>query len=151
MTNADPLPPELHARLGGRDLIVFDGECVLCSRFFRFILRVDRAERFHFAHAQSALGAQIYRALGLPEREFETNIIVVDGLVYQRLDAFAAAMRAVGWPWRALAVVGFIPEPLRSVLYHRIARNRYAIFGRFDVCMMPEPGVRARFLDREGA
>jgi predicted DCC family thiol-disulfide oxidoreductase YuxK len=33
-------------------------------------------------------------------------------------------MKAVGWPWRAFSVVRFIPEPLRSFLYHRLARNR---------------------------
>lgn len=145
------LPPALTARIADRDLIVFDGECVLCSGFFRFIVRADKAERFHFAHAQSDLGAEIYRALDLPVEDFETNIAIVDGVIYERLDAFAAAMRAVGWPWRALAAVRIIPEPLRSWLYHRLARNRYAVFGRYNVCMLPEPGLMRRFIDREAA
>ena len=144
------LPPDLTARIAGRDLIVFDGECVLCSRFFRFILGVDKARRFHFAHAQSELGAEIYRALDLPVDEYETNIVIVEGRIYQRLDAFAAAMRAVDWPWKALAAVRLIPEPLRSWLYHRVARNRYAVFGRYDRCMLPDPRVTARFIDRAG-
>lgn len=142
-------PPDLSAVIAGRDLIVFDGECVLCSRFFRFIVWADKGHRFHFAHAQSDLGAQVYRALGLPVDEFDTNIVIVDGKMYQRLDAFAAAMAALGWPWKALAVVRIIPEPLRSWLYYRIARNRYAIFGRYDQCMMPAPALMARFIDRE--
>ncbi len=45
------------------DLIVFDGECVLCSGFFRFMLRHDRAERFRFATAQSPLGQRLYTKL----------------------------------------------------------------------------------------
>lgn len=141
------LPTDLRDQVGARDLIVFDGECVLCSAFFRFIIRVDRAERFHFAHAQSPLGAALYRALDMPADDFETNLVLVDGMIHERLDAFAAAMSAVGWPHRALAVVRFIPEPLRSFLYYRIARNRYAWFGRYDTCMMPDAALRARFLD----
>lgn len=152
MRRTAALPRPLQDALAGRDLIVFDGECVLCSAFFRFILRADRAERFHFAHAQSDLGAQIYAALDMPADrsvdDFDTNLVIVDGMIHERLDAFAAAMAAVGWPHKALAVVQFIPEPLRSFLYYRIARNRYAIFGRYDTCMMPDATLRARFIDK---
>lgn len=145
------LPQALQDHLAGRDLILFDGECVLCSGFFRFIVRTDKTQRFHFAHAQSHLGAQFYRALDMPVDDFETNLVIVDGMIYERLDAFAAAMVAVGWPWTALAVIRYIPEPLRGFLYHRLARNRYAIFGRYDTCMMPTPDLHARFIDRDAA
>jgi predicted DCC family thiol-disulfide oxidoreductase YuxK len=140
----------LQDRFEGGDLIVFDGECVLCSGFFRFITRVDRAERFRFAHAQSAFGHALYEALGLPVDDYETNLIIVDGVVYTHLDSFAAAMGAVGWPWRGLAIVGVLPGPVKTFLYNRIARNRYALFGRYDTCMMPDPHLIARFVDRDG-
>lgn len=141
------LPADLQTHLKDRDLIVFDGECVLCSGFFRFIIRADRTQRFHFTHAQSDLGGALYRALGQPVDDFETNLVIVDGMIYERFDAFAAAMVAVGWPYKALAVIRAIPEPLRSFLYHRLAKNRYAIFGRYDTCMMPDTALRARFID----
>ncbi|MEX0304563.1 MAG: thiol-disulfide oxidoreductase DCC family protein [Leisingera sp.] len=127
------------------DLIVFDGECVLCSRFFRFMLRHDRVERFSFATAQSPLGQRLYRELGLPTDEFETNLVIVDGRTYQRLDAFAAAMRALPWPWVMLSVCRYLPGWLKDRLYFSVARNRYRLFGRFDTCMIPSPEVRARF------
>ena len=127
------------------DLIVFDGECVLCSGFFRLMLRHDRAGRFSFATAQSPLGQQLYRQHGLPTDDFETNLVIVDGQTFQRLDAFAAAMRALPWPWRVLALCRFLPGRLKDALYFSIARNRYRLFGRFDRCMIPGPEVRARF------
>jgi predicted DCC family thiol-disulfide oxidoreductase YuxK len=142
------LPHALRTRLDGRDLIVFDGECVLCSGFFRFITRVDRTQRFHYAHAQSPFGQALYTALGLPNDDFETNLIIVDGVVHTHLDSFAAAMRAIGWPWRALGVIRLLPRPLKTFLYARIARNRYALFGRYNTCMMPDPSLSARFIDR---
>ena len=146
----DALPADLCAALSGRDLIVFDGECVLCSGFFRFMLRHDRNKRFSFATAQGALGQRLYSALGLPTVEFETNLVLVDGVIYQRLDAFVAAMRANGWPWRALTVLNIVPRPLQDAVYHRIARNRYRIFGRYDTCMVPDASVRTRFIDLQG-
>ena len=129
------------------DLIVFDGECVLCSRFFRFMLRYDRAERFAFATAQSPLGQRLYQEHGLPTDDFETNLVIVNGRTYQRLDAFTAAMRALPWPWPVLSVCRFLPGRLKDVLYFSIARNRYELFGRFDSCMVPSPDIRARFAD----
>jgi predicted DCC family thiol-disulfide oxidoreductase YuxK len=142
------LPTHLQRGLKGRDLIVFDGECVLCSGFFKTMVRLDREERFSFATAQSPLGTALYEALDLSTTDYETNLVIVDGVIHERLDAFAAAMAALGWPWRGLAFVRFIPEPLRSFLYHRLARNRYAIFGRYDTCMIPDPALAARFIDR---
>lgn len=127
------------------DLIVFDGECVLCSGFFRFILKHDRAGRFQFATAQSPLGQSLYRDLGLPTDDFETNLVIVDGQVYQKLDAFAAAMRRLPSAWRALAVCRYLPRIVKDPLYHLIARNRYAIFGRSPTCPVPTPSLRGRF------
>lgn len=127
------------------DLIVFDGECVLCSGFFRFMLRHDRAQRFQFATAQSPLGQRLYRHLDLPTTDFETNLVIIDGCVYQRLNAFAAAMRALPGIWRGLAICRYLPRFVKDPLYHAIARNRYALFGRRGTCLVPDRSVTARF------
>ena len=140
MTHADALPADLAALLRGRDLIVFDGVCVLCSGFFRFVLRHDHARRFHFATALGPLGQALYRALDLPTQAFETNLVIVDGRIYQRLDAFAAAMAPLGGRWRPLAVLRWLPRIVKDPLYHAIARNRYRLFGRHDHCLIPRSG-----------
>lgn len=144
------LEPDLQNAIGGHDLIVFDGECVLCSGFFRFVLVRDRGQRFQFVLAQSELGARIYTALGLDTRDFETNIVVTDGSIYAKLNAFAAAMRTLGWPWRILSVAAYLPRPIADPIYHLIARSRYRIFGRYDACMLPGAALQSRFLDGGG-
>ncbi len=127
------------------DLIVFDGECVLCSGFFHIMLRHDRDQKFLFATAQSPLGQQLYALLNLPTDEFETNLVIVKGKVHQNLDAFAAAMRALYVPWRVLSLCRYLPRFLKNPLYRMIARNRYALFGRRDECLVPDPSLRSRF------
>lgn len=141
------LPEGLRRAIGARDLIVFDGVCALCSASFRFVLRHDRAGRFSFATAQSSLGERLYAALGLPVGEYETNLVIVGGLIHTRTAAFAAVMRALGWPWRALAAVGAMPDWLADPAYDLVARNRYRLFGRHEACMIPAPEIRARFID----
>lgn len=134
-------------RVDALPTIVFDGKCVLCSRFFRFVLRHDRAGRFRFVQAQAPLGQALYRDLHLPLDDFETNLVFARGRLFTHADAFAAAMRELGWPWRLCAAIFYAPRWLKTPLYRRIARNRYRIFGRHDSCLMPDAALRARFLE----
>jgi predicted DCC family thiol-disulfide oxidoreductase YuxK len=51
-------------------------------------------------------------------------------------------------PWPALATLArHIPKPLRDWVYDRIAANRFRIAGRRSQCFIPEPWLRARFLE----
>ena len=43
-------------------------------------------------------------------------------------------------------VLVVVPRPLRDWVYDIVARNRYRWFGQRDVCMVPTPELRARFL-----
>ena len=128
-------------------LIVFDGECVLCSAFTRFVFRHDRRGRFRFTMAQSPLGQGLYRHYGLNPQDFETNLVILDGVLHAKMASFATVMATLGWPWRALSVVRLIPRPIGDWLYDRIARNRYRLFGRYDACRMPSPELRARVIE----
>ncbi|MFD2053955.1 thiol-disulfide oxidoreductase DCC family protein [Mesorhizobium calcicola] len=127
-------------------LIVFDGVCVLCSGFVRMVVRLDRQNRFRFATAQSPFGEALFRQHGLRTDSYETNLVLVDGAAFTQLDSFVAVMAELGWPWRMAKILLLLPRPLRDWLYDRIARNRYALFGRKDSCDIPPPGLRERFL-----
>ncbi len=133
-------------QLRGRRVIVFDGTCVLCSGFFAFVLRHDRAAVFDFVVAQSDLGEALYAHYGRKAADYETNLVILDGNLHAELDAFAAVMREIGWPWRVLAAGAWLPAPVKSWLYARIARNRFALLGRRDTCYVPTPELKARFL-----
>ena len=73
--------------------------------------------------------------------------MIVDGRIHQHLDAFGAAMRALGWPWKVLGAASWLPDVIAKPIYFAIAHNRYRMFGRTETCMMPTPELRARFLD----
>lgn len=127
------------------DLIVFDGACVFCSGFARFMARHDRTGRIRFVTAQSATGQALYLQYGLDPVAMETNIVILDRRAYVKMAAFAAAMRSLGWPWRALALAGGIPQPLSDRLYDAIARSRYR-FGR-RACPLPSAALRGRLVE----
>src|SRR6188474_2920822 len=97
--------PNVPAFADDKALVVFDGVCVLCSGFARFILRRDRAFAFRMTTAQSPLGQALYRHYGLDTDEFETNLVIADGRAYAKLDSVAVAGARLGGAWRTLALL----------------------------------------------
>lgn len=130
----------------GGPVIVFDAMCVLCSANARFVLRHDHAGRFKLASMQGETGASLYRRYGIDPANPD-SLIVVDGTsVLRDSDAVLAIYSGLGWPWRAMSVLRFIPRALRDPAYRCLARNRYRLFGRNDACWLPTPEQARRVL-----
>ena len=142
--NAESTPIE---KLKNKNLIVFDGECVLCSGFFKFVVRADKKRRFDFSIAQSSFGEALYVHYGLKPDDYDTNLVFIDGKLYERLHAFFAVMREIGWPYKALAVLDYLPNGLLDWFYYKIARNRYQWFGKRDACLVPSDELKKRFIN----
>jgi len=126
---------------------VFDGVCVLCTGAAQFVLKRDADYAFHLATAQSPLGQALSRHYGLDTASFETNLVLIDGRAYAKLDSVAVVCRRLGGISRLLSLLRLLPRPLADWLYDRIALNRYDLFGRTDRCMIPPPEWRARFME----
>jgi predicted DCC family thiol-disulfide oxidoreductase YuxK len=99
-----------------------------------------------FAAVQSVAGQTVLKGHGLPADDYESFILVEDGRAYFKSDAFFRTLRYMDWPWPLFRIGRFVPRPLADWLYDRVARNRYAVFGRKDACMLPRPDLAARFL-----
>lgn len=127
-------------------IIVFDAQCILCSANAQFVLRHDHARRFRLASMQGEVGAALYRRFGIDPAQPETMIIVEGEKALRDSDAVLAIYRGLGWPWKALDVLRLVPRFLRDPLYRMIARNRYRIFGKHEVCWLPSPEHADRFL-----
>jgi predicted DCC family thiol-disulfide oxidoreductase YuxK len=127
------------------NLILFDGECVLCSGWVAFVIRHDRAARFRFAAIQTPYGRRLAERFGISIADPETNAVIVNGYAYFKSDSTLAALTALpGWRWTRIAYL--VPKRVRDFCYDRIARNRYRLFGRRDACLAPTPDIAGRFL-----
>lgn len=127
------------------NLIVFDGICVFCSGFARFMVKHDRHAGFRFVDAHSETGRALYRHFDLDPDLMETNIVIHDGRAHTRMASFTAAMTSLGWPWKALAILNLLPRSLANWIYDRIAQNRYR-FGR-RACPLPSAALKERLID----
>jgi predicted DCC family thiol-disulfide oxidoreductase YuxK len=128
------------------DLIVYDGVCVLCSRWIKFVATRDHAARFRFVPLQSPYGRDLAVRHGISADDPQSVIAIVDGKALYRSDAALAVLaRLPGYGWtKALRI---IPRALRNAIYDAVARRRYRWFGRFDACPRPPADLAARVLE----
>lgn len=129
-----------------RPLIVFDGVCVLCTGFAKFVLTHDRKQQFLLTTAQSKLGQALFRHYSLDPVNFETKLLIMEGRASGKLKGFAEIMTQLDGPWRLLSALRYMPKSPGDWIYDRIAQNRYQLFGRHENCMVPEPEWRTRII-----
>lgn len=132
--------------LSPRPVIVFDGICVLCNGWVRFLLKHDRAGRYRFAAMQSKSGRALLSAHGL-DADDPASFLLVDGAdAWTDSDAIRRVLIGLGGIWRMAALISLVPRVIRDPIYRTIARNRYRWFGT-TVCHVPTEAQRARFID----
>ena len=71
--------PSMLGEKGGQGLVLYDGVCVLCSGWFRFVARRDIARRFRFTAIQSDYGRALALKLGIDPDDPLTNAVLLDG------------------------------------------------------------------------
>lgn len=134
------MPPTDHP------IAVMDATCALCSWGARMIHRLDRSGEIRIAPIQSETGAALMRENDLDPLDPDTWLFIEDGTVWRDFDALIRVGQRSGGVGHLLIVLKLLPPLLRNWLYQRIARNRYAMFGRGDMCALPDPAFRARLL-----
>jgi predicted DCC family thiol-disulfide oxidoreductase YuxK len=140
---ADPAVPRF---ADDRPVIIFDGECVLCSGSAQFVLRHDKGKVYRFLAAQTPLGRALYVHYGLDAGDYETMILIADGIATFKSEAVIRIGEGLRFPWSLAAVFRVIPRPWRDRLYAVLARNRLRILGRRHTCYLPAPADADRFL-----
>ena len=135
-------------------VLFFDGECGLCNRLVRLLLRLDRKTVLRFGPLQGPTAQQYLRTHNLPTADFDTLVYVPDWnrrafpefLV--RTAGVIAALRATGGGFaRALAAfIALFPAVIRDGGYRMIGRLRYRLFGPWRPRPLPCPEWASRFV-----
>lgn len=135
-----------------KTLVLYDGVCGLCNGLNQFLLKRDRNDHFRFASLQSEFAASLLKRYGINAVDLDTVYVFADyGQESERLlsrsDAILHVLGKLGGVWSILRAGRALPKSLRDALYSVVARNRYRVFGQYDVCLMPEARYRRKFLD----
>jgi predicted DCC family thiol-disulfide oxidoreductase YuxK len=134
-----------------RLVLGYDGVCGLCNGAVQFVLARDKRWTMCFAPLQGAYMAAVRQRH--PGSAGVDSFVCVAGdeqsgeSVAVRSDAVIMVARYLGGVWRVLgALLSVVPRFLRDAGYDLVARTRYRVFGRYDVCPLPTPEQRARFI-----
>ncbi|MBR0695301.1 thiol-disulfide oxidoreductase DCC family protein [Bradyrhizobium lablabi] len=128
------------------DVILYDGVCIFCSRWVRFVIARDTSRRFRFTPIQSDYGARLAKAFGIDPNDPDTNAVVHDGVAYMKSDAALTVLSLLpGWRWTRMLFA--VPKPLRDAVYSLIAHNRYRLFGKYETCFVPDAEMRGRVME----
>jgi predicted DCC family thiol-disulfide oxidoreductase YuxK len=129
-----------------RPIIIFDGYCAFCSGWAQFVLRHDRHAIYRLLRAQSPLGRALYVHYGLDPEDYQTNILLADGIAWFESEGSIRMAEGLGWPWWLAAGARILPRRSRDRLYAFVARNRLRVFGKLESCYVPKAGDEDRFL-----
>src|SRR5690349_1888021 len=90
-------------------IIIFDGYCALCSGWAQFVLRHDPRGVYRLLPAQSPLGRALYVHYGLDPEDYETNILIADGVAWFKSEGSIRMAEGLGAPWTLAAIFRVLP------------------------------------------
>lgn len=125
---------------------VMDAECAICSWGARMIHRLDRAGTTRICPIQSPLGSALLCHYGLDPQDPSSWLFLDEGTAHKDFEAVLHAGRRYGGFGYLTLALRLIPRPLRDRLYIGLARNRYRLFGRAELCALPDPALQRRIL-----
>ncbi|MDH3242579.1 MAG: DUF393 domain-containing protein [Alphaproteobacteria bacterium] len=141
---ADPAVPGFDDE---NPITFMDGDCVLCAASARLIARLDRRNEIRICRIQSDLGGAILSHYGIDPVDPESWLYLEDGNAFTSMDGVIRLGTRMGGWGKLLIGLRILPRVLQDWLYRRVARNRHRLFGRTDICAIPDPGLRARLME----
>lgn len=126
---------------------VMDGTCALCAFGAKMVHRLDRSGEIRIAPIQGETGAALMRQHGLDPLDPDSWLFIEeDGRVWRDLDALIQLGKRTGGIGWLLVWLNVFPKSARDWMYARVARNRYRMFGRSEMCEIPDKALQARLL-----
>ena len=128
-------------------IVFYDGVCGFCQGTVQFILARDREGLFHFCALQSSRAEALLKNYPGATRDLDSVVLLEGDRAFFRTDAVLRIASRFPGAWKLTRFLLAVPRPIRDGLYRAFAKRRYRWFGRLDVCPLPSPETRARFLE----
>ena len=115
-----------------RTILFYDGECGVCNRTVRFILKNERSNNLYFSSLQGDFAILFLAKRGIESVSSNTLYLFENGKLYHKS---RAAMKLIPYLKRSfgiLKILSVFPRFFRDFVYDRIAANRKVFFK--DVC-----------------
>ncbi|MAS31066.1 MAG: thiol-disulfide oxidoreductase [Flavobacteriaceae bacterium] len=125
-----------------KDIIVFDGLCVMCNSFLKWVLKNDKGDKYLFANIQS----DFYKKSMDINKSIDSIILIKENNIFYESEAIKHILKDLGKFYVIQLVLDVTPTFISNFFYKIIANNRYKIFGKKDKCELPKKNQLSKFL-----
>jgi predicted DCC family thiol-disulfide oxidoreductase YuxK len=125
-----------------KDIIVFDGLCVMCNSFLKWVLENDKEDKYLFANIQS----DFYKKSMDINKSIDSIILIKENNMFYESEAINHILKDLGKFYVIRLVLDVTPTFISNFFYKIIANNRYKIFGKKDKCELPKKNQISKFL-----
>jgi predicted DCC family thiol-disulfide oxidoreductase YuxK len=102
-------------------IVFYDGECGLCQRSIRLLVKLDKNKIFFYAPINGATYEKIYSHVATNV----SSVIFYDGgTSYYKSEAFLEICKIIGGILNCFRIIEIIPLALRDYFYSLIAARR---------------------------
>ena len=115
-------------------IVVFDGFCVLCNNYVRWVSKRNPSKNIYFTNFESNYIKNNYPKLKLGDTIF---IITEDNKLLHRSEAIKYSFKHIRLNYFLKTLIRISPNFLLDIFYRLIASNRYFLFGKLEVCSTP--------------
>jgi len=124
-------------------IVLYDAYCVLCNKSIIWIIKNDVNNFFSFAHYKGNFSKINYPEL----TKIDTiSIITKKGDYLQKSEAVLYILDVINKLTFIQKIIKVIPVKTRDLIYDKIAKNRYSLFGKYSTCEIPKPEWKSKFL-----
>lgn len=132
--------------MDNRHIVIFDGVCNICNGAVNFIIKRDPNGVFAFTPMQSDLARELMNRHEIHNAGIDTFMLIKNGQCFVFSSAALEIAEDLTGLWYMFRIFKLVPSIIRDFFYKLFARNRYALFGRQETCMVPTEDRMCRFV-----
>ena len=125
------------------EIIIFDGECFICNRFYKWLLRNDKKNHFMFTNIQS----KFYSENSNIDKSKDSIIVIRNNKILYESDAINYIFKKTKTQSFLRFILSIFPRFISNSIYRTIAKNRYTFFGKKETCYIPDKDELKRFIN----
>lgn len=129
-----------------QSIVFFDGVCNLCNGFVQFVLKHEATAHYQFCSLQSEFANHFFKEKHFVSIGIDSVIVFENNQFYIESAAAFKIISKLKWPYRAFGIFAMLPNFINNSIYKLIAKYRYKIFGKTNVCWVMSNNYNERFL-----
>lgn len=122
-------------------VLIYDGDCNMCSRLIQFVVFINKDKNLHITDFNSQWTKENVDL----NPNVDSLIFIDNNQLYYYSDAVIQLTSALHPLFKIVSIAHIVPKKLRDKLYRWIAKNRNRVF-KDDKCKMPNDKFRAMYL-----